>query len=238
MGRLATEMPFAVNCFTIHDLDEFARFYPLVFAGAGTVLENGGWMMARLDQQLDRTAEPMRASDVSDSLSRGTVSLNSAGFFMAPLASICGAVLEAFQLPIWLNVYITEAGRQSSAPCHTDKQDVLAVQSTGRKRWRVFAPPSPASKIAADPWARGKGQDILSVEDELGPALLDVTLSPGQLLYIPAGFPHVTDTIVDAEGEPSVHLTLGVDTHVWDLNYASMRHSALKRQKLSTLIDG
>ena len=69
-------------------------------------------------------------------------------------------------------------------------------------------------------------------------ALLDVTLSPGQLLYIPAGFPHVTDTIVDAEGEPSVHLTLGVDTHVWDLNYASMRHSALKRQKLSTLIDG
>ena len=121
-----------------------------------------GWMMARLrlDTQLDRGAEPMSASDVEESLSRGTVSLNSAGFFMAPLATICAAMLEAFQLPIWLNVYISEPGRQSSAPCHTDKQDVIAVQSTGSKRWRVFAPPSPNNKISADPWTRGKGMCV------------------------------------------------------------------------------
>jgi hypothetical protein len=235
--KTTTPMPFAVDCFKIEDLREFAKFYPLVYAGAGTVLENGGWMMARLDKDLDRGAEPMSASDVEDSLSRGTVSLNSAGFFIAPLASICSAMLEAFQLPIWLNIYITEAGKQSSAPCHTDKQDVVAVQSTGSKRWRVFSPPPPASKIASDPWARGKGQDILSVEDELGEPLLDVVMKPGQLLYIPAGFPHVTDTNVEST-EPSVHLTLGVDTHVWDLNYASMRETALKRKKMPTTLDG
>ena len=235
--KTTSSMPFAVDCFKLEDLTEFAKFYPLVYAGAGTVLENGGWMMARLDKDLDRGAEPMSASDVEASLSRGTVSLNSAGFFIAPLASICSAMLEAFQLPIWLNIYITEAGKQSSAPCHTDKQDVVAVQSTGSKRWRVFAPPSPAAKIASDPWARGKGQDILSIEDELGEPLLDVVMEPGQLLYIPAGFPHVTDTDVEST-EPSVHLTLGVDTHVWDLNYASMRDTALKRKKLPTTLDG
>jgi hypothetical protein len=32
------------------------------------------------------------------------------------------------QLPIWLNVYITANGRSTSAPAHTDKQDVIAVQ--------------------------------------------------------------------------------------------------------------
>ena len=52
-----------------------------------------------------------------------------------------------------------------------------------------------------------------------------------------AGFPHVTDTNVEST-EPSVHLTLGVDTHVWDLNYASMRDTALKRKKLPTTLDG
>jgi hypothetical protein len=46
----------------------------------------------------------------------------------------------------------------------------------------------------------------------------------------------MTDT-VDAS-QTSVHLTLGVDTHVWDLNYACMRETALKREGLPTLIEG
>lgn len=237
--RLVTPMDFAIDCFTLRDLEAHAHFYPLIYAGSGTVLEKGGWMMARLDEKLDKGADPMSFSDVEASLGKGTLSLNSAGFFMPPLASICGAVLEAFQLPIWLNIYITEAGRKSSAPCHTDKQDVVAVQSTGSKRWRVFAPPPPANKLNADAWARGKAQDVLSVDDELGPPLLDVVLEPGQLLYIPAGFPHITDTNTgSAAAETSIHLTLGVDTHVWDLNYVSLRNTALRRKKLPSRLEG
>ena len=40
----------------------------------------------------------------------------------------------------------------------------------------------------------------------------------------------VADTVNARADAPSVHLTLGVDTHVWDLNYASMRDTALKRK--------
>ena len=29
--------------------------------------------------------------------------------------------------------------------------------------------------------------------------------------------------------DPSVHLTVGIDTHIWGLNYASMREFALRR---------
>ena len=53
-------------------------------------------------------------------------------------------------------------------------------------------------------------------------------LTPGQLLYMPAGFPHTTDTLDCAlENEPSVHLTLGVDTHIWGLDGLGARAGAL-----------
>ena len=66
-------------------------------------------------------------------------------------------------------------------------------------------------------------------------------------MYVPAGFPHTTDTttIVEQETVPSmssmaktgqklfdetsVHLTLGLDTHVWALTYAHVRWTLLQR---------
>jgi hypothetical protein len=66
-------------------------------------------------------------------------------------------------------------------------------------------------------------------------------------MYVPAGFPHTTDTatVVDDESVPapveedddskklfddsSVHLTMGLDTHVWALTYAHLRWTLLQR---------
>ena len=49
-----------------------------------------------------------------------------------------------------------------------------------------------------------------------------VCFGASQVLYIPAGFPHETDTIETGEADTSdldaatsVHLTIGVDTHLW-----------------------
>ena len=59
-----------------------------------------------------------------------------------------------------------------------------------------------------------------------------------QVLYIPAGFPHETDTIGAAasgdDADTSVHLTVGVDTHLWGLSYAKARELALSRAGLPT----
>jgi hypothetical protein len=45
------------------------------------------------------------------------------------------------------------------------------------------------------------------------PPLIDTVLLPGQMLYIPAGFPHTTDTLEEEEEAPStatsIHLTIG-----------------------------
>jgi hypothetical protein len=123
-----------------------------------------------------------------------------------------------------------------SAPPHTDKQDVLVIQTQGVKRWRVFAPPEPAAKPTVDPYARGKAADRLELT-ELGPALLELELSPGDALYIPAGYPHTTSTPdgggaaggARAAAEPSVHLTLNIDSHIWALTYDGARRLALGR---------
>jgi hypothetical protein len=41
----------------------------------------------------------------------------------------------------------------------------------------------------------------------------------------------VIDTAVgiDASSDPSVHMTVGIDTHIWSLHYAGLRDICLKR---------
>ena len=139
-------------------------------------------------------------------------------------------------------MYVTATGMRTSAPPHTDRQDVLAVQMEGAKRWRVFTPPNDGDvKPNADPFARGKGEDSLPLhtllEGQEGrlktDLLMDVVLREGDVLFIPAGFPHTTDTVEEdanaVDCEASIHLTFNIDTHVWDLDNLSVRNAALRR---------
>jgi len=214
------------------------------FLDAGRGVSGGdasGWKMAQVSTPRGPSfAEAkMRYCDVQEALKSGTVVFNSAGFNMPKLASVSLAALDAFGLPNCLNLYLTAAGMRTSAPPHTDKQDVFVLQTAGSKHWRVFEPPPPAQKPAADPLARGKANDALPLS-ELGPPLIDAVLRPGTALYIPAGWPHTTDTVHDDDAgigsedssfssEDSVHLTVGLDTHIWGLDYAAARKGALAR---------
>lgn len=127
----------------------------------------------------------LRYVDVAEALQGGTVVFNSAGAHMPKLGAICLAALEALEMPNCLNLYLTGKNVKQSAPPHTDKQDVFVFQTCGTKHWRVFAPPEPALKPQSDPFARGKGNDGLTLA-ELGDPLLETTLQPGQLLYVSA----------------------------------------------------
>lgn len=37
--------------------------------------------------------------------------------------------MEALDIPVCLNLYLTAAGQKTSAPPHTDKQDVFVMQT-------------------------------------------------------------------------------------------------------------
>ncbi|CAM9351130.1 unnamed protein product [Pylaiella littoralis] len=226
-----------------YTLDDFEKAVDgdFVEAGRGTFSQGAsGWRMAPVSTPRGKSFEDakLRFEDVQKALQEksGTVVVNSAGAYVRPLAGICLEVMEALDIPVCLNLYITAAGQKTSAPPHTDKQDVFVMQTQGRKRWRVFSPPPPQAKPKADPMARGKGADVLSLDEVVGEgkegALVDVVLEPGQFLYVPAGFPHTTDTVTgmsDGDTDPSVHLTVGVDTHIWGLNYATLRSYSLSR---------
>mmetsp|Transcript_30142 Transcript_30142/g.39702 ORF Transcript_30142/g.39702 Transcript_30142/m.39702 type:complete len:519 (+) Transcript_30142:46-1602(+) len=204
-------------------------------AGRGTFVDGRtGWQMANVGKPRGKSFEEakMRIQDVERALSEksGTVVFNSAGAKIKPLAEVCYGTAQAVRLPTALNLYLTAAGQTTSAPPHTDKQDVFVLQTQGKKGWRVYSPPNPADNLKVDPFQRGKGTDVLDLES-LGEPIIDTVLSPGQMLYVPAGFPHTTDTVTDNEGgtDTSVHLTVGVDTHIWGLTYAHLREFALKK---------
>jgi len=184
----------------------------------------------------------MTFDDVQSALEKGTVIFNAAGAHIPKLAGPTLACSDATWLPCALNLYITAAGKRTSAPPHTDKQDVVVIQSTGSKHWKVYSPPNPADKPQAEMFARGKMDDSLPLylmESDLGcELLLETSLYPGDVLFIPAAFPHTTSTIPPKDGQAeshpatqdtSVHLTMGFDHHIWELDYLSVRRLALRR---------
>lgn len=213
----------------------------------------GGWRMEGLGSASGKSNEHSFQSKRLDWNSvlgaQNTVVFNSAGAHIssqlapASLAALHG--LSGTATGVCLNLYMTKSDLLQSAPPHTDKQDVVVIQTQGRKRWRVYSPPDSTVKYNADPFCRGKGDDELSVpmlSDEGSELLFDVTLLPGDVLFVPSRFPHTTDTLNcynddehhsngrnNEERKSSIHLTLGLDTHVWDMNYMSMRSLALRR---------
>ncbi len=231
----ATAIPSLAEAWTMADMEEaVAKEFLMAGRGFFDEAQQGGWKMAAVGAARGTSFEDakLRPEDVRAAMAKrsGTVVFNSVGGSVAPLAGVCLDAVESFRLPVALNLYLTAPGQATSAPPHTDKQDVFVLQSQGRKRWRVYAPPAPGKKAGADPFARGKDTDTLGL-DELGPPLIDTVLGPGQVLYMPAGFPHTTDTVVGMadEKDPSVHLTLGVDTHIWGLTHANLRDYLLFR---------
>jgi hypothetical protein len=192
----------------------------------------------------------MTYTDVCDALEKGTVIFNAAGAHIPKLAGLCLAACDATFLPCALNMYITNPGKRTSAPPHTDKQDVCVIQTQGCKSWKVFAVPDPSIKPTGDIFARGKGDDslplhTLSASSDL---LLETTLYPGDVLFIPAGFPHTTSTNTAEQSiddndksmnsndnyhmeKTSIHLTLGIDHHIWELDYLSVIRLSYRRSE-------
>lgn len=207
-------------------------------AARGSTDNRKGWKIASVSEPRGESFEDARMTfeEVEAALEKGTVILNAIGAHIPKLAAPNLACTDATSLPNAINLYVTAAGKRTSAPPHTDKQDVAIVQTAGSKQWRVFKPTDPAKKPSADVFARGKGDDNLPLhqlldEDQSQPnsseLLIETVLNAGDVLFIPAAFPHTTSTA--RTEETSVHLTFNIDSHVWELDYLSARRLALRR---------
>ncbi|CAK0896410.1 unnamed protein product [Prorocentrum cordatum] len=178
-------------------------------------------------ETLNSELPPVRSpAELRRLLRFGTVFLNAASRRWRALASVCLAASSALGLPTNINVYVTAPGRAVSTPAHADRHDVIILQSTGQKRWRVYRP-LPRQAGGGHPWDRGKHGGPIRPE-ELGTPLLDVTLRSGECLFVPAGFPHETGTPGGGQGaEVSVHLTLGISVADCGVTYGALRGQLL-----------
>lgn len=94
------------------------------------------------------------------------------------------------------NLYMTPP-RSQGFDIHYDDHDALIIQLSGSKVWRIYDRLIEAPLCPAD----------TPLDKSAMPGLLqEKTLSAGDLLYLPAGFPHEAR----AENDESVHLTLSL----------------------------
>jgi quercetin dioxygenase-like cupin family protein len=94
--------------------------------------------------------------------------------------------------------FLTPAGQRGAA--HSDPTDVYIVQLEGTKRWQIWPTPR----------VRRAGDDKDSFPSLPAPDL-DLSLQPGDVLYIPHSTPHRAA----AEGKVSLHLTVVAGPRMW-----------------------
>jgi lysine-specific demethylase/histidyl-hydroxylase NO66 len=147
------------------------------------------------------------ANQVIDRYRRGdTVVLQGLHHTNPHLARLSNNIALALDHPVQINAYLSPASARG-LDVHFDFHDVFIVQLTGSKRWRVWAP----LPRTTDP-VKGRHAIAKPRMEELGEPLLDLTLSRGDCLYLPRGYPHAAETLDEA----SDHLTVGLVAVTWE----------------------
>jgi len=113
------------------------------------------------------------------------------------VGELCRNVNMGMQLRCQANAYLSPPGNQGFHS-HYDTHDVFVVQVSGRKTFRFY--PSDIELPFTDDTFHPDNHTEGDVSEQ-------VELSAGDTLYIPRGMVH--DALAD-EGEPSLHITLGV----------------------------
>ena len=116
--------------------------------------------------------------------------------------------------PVQANAYITPPQNRGFDD-HYDVHDVFVLQIEGTKRWIIHEPVH-VDPLRNQPWTDRRS----AVADAAkGKAYIDTVLEPGDALYLPRGWLHAAE----AQGQVSIHLTLGI--HNWT-RYALAEHLA------------
>lgn len=123
---------------------------------------------------------------------------------------------RTFSARVGGNIYASFKGVQAFAS-HCDTHEVFAIQGEGEKRWRLY------TNRADNPTEALEGADAQAMIDRAkGPVMMDVTLKPGDVLYIPRGWFH--DAVASAAA--SLHLTIGVLPHTAAVLFDLLRDAA------------
>jgi ribosomal protein L16 Arg81 hydroxylase len=138
--------------------------------------------------RVDRVAEEHAAG--------ATIVLQALQLHWHPAALYCRGLEQALGFPVQANAYATPAGAQGFA-VHHDTHDVFVLQVSGTKRWRIYAPVLELP-LSTQRWSPSLGDP--------GAPIQELTMEPGDTLYVPRGWPHEAV----AQEAASLHLTIGL----------------------------
>ncbi|MGI4850957.1 MAG: JmjC domain-containing protein [Janthinobacterium lividum] len=155
----------------------------------------------------------------------GSLVLNDVESLVPDIKRLAGCLRQTFGGQIQANLYAS----MNAIPAfdsHFDVHDVFVFQAEGQKVWRLYA-----QRFEA-PIAHPKFDQFTQAQHDQakGALLAEITLRPGDFLYIPRGFYH--DAL--ATQGPSMHVTLGLARPIGldlisllfeaALDHASFRH--------------
>ncbi len=146
----------------------------------------------------DQVADDLVLAQLADG---ATLVLQALHRTWAPVVEYAAGLTAQLGHPVQVNAYVTPSQNTGFAP-HYDVHDVFVLQLFGRKRWRIHEPVLPAP-LRDQPWDARREEVAARAACE---PLLDVTLEPGDALYLPRGYLHAASAL----GEVSGHLTIGV----------------------------
>ena len=130
-----------------------------------------------------------------------TIVLQGLHLHWPPLVEFCRDLERELGHPAQANAYYTPRSAQG-LPVHHDTHEVFSLQVAGEKRWLVYEP------VLELPL---KDQRYRSELGAPGEPVLDVTLGPGDTLYLPRGWLHQAMT----SASDSLHITVGVNVYTW-----------------------
>ncbi len=117
------------------------------------------------------------------------------------VGAVANVLEREFAARVAANVYCSFKGVQAFQT-HFDLHDVFAVQAEGEKVWRVYESRANAPVLPLPP-----GDEIEKwLTESRGRLLFEVTMRPGDVLYLPRGQYH--DALTGSQA--SLHVTFGV----------------------------
>ena len=109
-----------------------------------------------------------------------------------------------FGCMVGANAYLTPGNVSQGFAPHYDDIEAFVLQLEGKKRWRVYNPVNMAETL---PRESSKDLEV----DQLSEPVLDITLEPGDFLYMPRGWVH--QAVTTRERTHSLHLTVSAMQH-------------------------
>lgn len=155
--------------------------------------------------------------------------VNQADRFNETIYTLCRGLADRFFNHVFAVVYLTPA-QSHAVRLHNDDQDVFLMQVWGKKRWKVRDAPQLLCYTE-----EMLGKDEVVPKKLVGDPVLEFTIEPGDILYMPRGFLHEATT----GEEPSLHVTITIPTsdYCWGVQLVKHFMQELHKQQVPESLD-